>query len=137
MPVAATPNGLIVPVIHDADRKDIQQLAADIQRLTERARGGAVKPEDLQDGTFTVTSIGNIGGLISTPVINHPQVAIMGVGKIERRPIFDENDRVIPAELLYLSFSFDHRVIDGDVGAQFSNTIIERLENPAALLLDL
>ena len=131
----ATPGGLIVPVVRDADRKDIGTIARDIERLSEDARNGKSRLEDLRGGTFTVTSIGSIGGLISTPVVNHPEVGILGIGKIVRRPIYDEQDRIIPASMLYLSFSFDHRVVDGAVGALFGNALVRRLRNPATLLL--
>jgi pyruvate dehydrogenase E2 component (dihydrolipoamide acetyltransferase)/2-oxoisovalerate dehydrogenase E2 component (dihydrolipoyl transacylase) len=131
----ATPGGLIVPVVRDADRKDIGTIARDIERLSEEARNGKSRLDDLRGGTFTVTSIGSIGGLISTPVVNHPEVGILGIGKIVRRPIYDEQDRIVPGSMLYLSFSFDHRVVDGAVGALFGNAIVRRLRNPATLLL--
>jgi pyruvate dehydrogenase E2 component (dihydrolipoamide acetyltransferase)/2-oxoisovalerate dehydrogenase E2 component (dihydrolipoyl transacylase) len=131
----ATPGGLIVPVIHDAERKDVAQIAREAERLSEAARAGKVKLEDLRGGTFTVTSIGGIGGLISTPVINHPEVAILGIGKVVKRPVFDEAGNIKPADLVYLSLSFDHRVVDGAVGAAFANAVIRRLQNPVALLL--
>ncbi len=133
---AATPQGLIVPVIHDADQKDVLALAREIERLSDDARSGKVRLADVRGATFTITSIGNVGGLISTPIIPPPQVAIMGVGKIVRRPVYDAQGRLRPADLLYLSFSFDHRVVDGDVGAHFANAVIARLHNPAALLLN-
>ena len=131
----AAPGGLIVPVIHDADKKDLFTLAAEIERLSSEAKAGRSKLEDLRGGTFTVTSIGNIGGLISTPIINHPEVGIMGVGKVTKRPVYDEAGKIRPAELVYLSFSFDHRVVDGSVGASFGNAVLKHLQNPAALLL--
>ncbi|MGL4551795.1 MAG: dihydrolipoamide acetyltransferase family protein [Gemmataceae bacterium] len=131
----ATPAGLIVPVIRDADRKDVGAIAREVERLSGDARAGKTKLEDLRGGTFTVTSVGGIGGLITTPVINHPEVGILGVGKIVRRPVYDDRDQIRPASLLYLSFSFDHRVVDGAVGAVFGNAVIRRLRNPAALLL--
>ncbi len=131
----ATPGGLVVPVVRDADRKDLGQVAADIARLSEAARAGRSKREDLLGGTFTVTSIGNIGGLFSTPVINHPEVGILGIGKVVTRPVFDAAGQVRPAEMVYLSFSFDHRVVDGAVGAAFGNAVKRRLQNPALLLL--
>jgi 2-oxoisovalerate dehydrogenase E2 component (dihydrolipoyl transacylase) len=131
----ATPGGLIVPVIHDADKKDLAQVARDIERLSSEARAGKVKLEDLRGGTFTVTSIGNIGGLFSTPIINTPEVGILGVGKIVKRPIFDAAGNVKPADMVYLSFSFDHRVLDGAVGAAFGNAVAKRLKNPATLLI--
>src|SRR5262249_53623283 len=98
-------------------------------------RTGKVKREDLRGGSFTVTSIGGIGGLFATPVINHPQVGILGIGKIVKRPVFDERGKVKAAEMVYLSFSFDHRVIDGAVAAVFGNAVIRHLSNPVALLL--
>jgi len=131
----AAPNGLIVPVIHDADRKDIAAIATDIERLSGAARAGKAKLEDLKGGTFTVTSVGNIGGLISTPIINSPEVGILGIGKVTRRPVYDDAGNIKPADIVYLSFSFDHRVLDGAIGAAFGNAVIRRLRNPAALLL--
>jgi pyruvate dehydrogenase E2 component (dihydrolipoamide acetyltransferase)/2-oxoisovalerate dehydrogenase E2 component (dihydrolipoyl transacylase) len=131
----ATPGGLIVPVIHDADKLDLAALAREIDRLSAEARAGKARLEDLRGGTFTVTSIGGVGGLISTPVINHPEVAIMGLGKVTRRPMYDPAGRIRPADLIYLSFSFDHRVLDGAVGALFGNAVIQHLQNPAAMML--
>ncbi len=131
----STPSGLIVPVIHDADRKDLAQLAQEIERLSADARAGKAKLDDLRGGTFTITSIGNIGGLMATPVINHPETAIVAIGKIVKRPVYDAAGNIRPADLVYLSFSFDHRVVDGAVGAVFGNAVIRRLQNPAVLLL--
>ena len=131
----ATPGGLIVPVVQDADKKDLVQIARDIERLSADARAGKSRREDLRGGTFTITSIGGIGGLISTPIINPPEVGIVGVGKIVKRPVFDDAGLVKPADLVYLSFSFDHRVLDGAVGAAFGNALIRHLQRPAALLL--
>jgi len=131
----ATPAGLIVPVIHDADRKDLMQIAREVERLSSEARAGKIRLEDLRGGTYTITSIGNIGGLFSAPVINHPEVAILGVGKITKRPVYDAAGNIRPADLLYLSFGFDHRVVDGAVGAAFGNAVIHQLQHPAALLL--
>ncbi len=131
----ATPAGLIVPVIHDADRKDLAQIAREAEQLSAAARTGKVRREDLLGGTFTITSIGGIGGLISTPIINYPEVAILGVGKVVKRPVFDAAGNVRPAEMIYLSLSFDHRVVDGAVGAAFCNAVMQRLQSPATLLL--
>jgi len=131
----ATPAGLVVPVIHDADHKDLTQIAGDIEKLGSAARAGKIRREQLLGGTFTITSIGNVGGLISTPVINHPQVGILGIGKVVKRPVYDASGNIRPADLVYLSFSFDHRVLDGAVGAAFGNAVIRRLQNPAVLLL--
>jgi len=131
----ASPGGLIVPVVHDADKKDLFTIAAEIERLGNEAKTGRAKLEDLRGGTFTITSIGNIGGLISTPIINHPEVGIVGIGKVVKRPVYDETGNIRPADLIYLSFSFDHRVVDGAVGASFGNVLMRHLQNPAALLL--
>lgn len=131
----ATAGGLIVPVVHDADQKDIFALAAEIERLSQLARQGRIAWQDLQGGTFTITSIGNIGGLMATPIINHPQVGIVGVGKIVKRPVYDEQDQLRPVQMVYLSFSFDHRVVDGAVGAVFGNAVRRHLQAPARLLL--
>jgi 2-oxoisovalerate dehydrogenase E2 component (dihydrolipoyl transacylase) len=131
----ATASGLKVPVVRDADRKGIGDIAREIDRLSSEARQGRSKREDLRGGTFTLTSVGNIGGLISTPVINPPEVGILGIGKVVKRPVFDEAGQIKPAEIVYLSFSFDHRVVDGAVGAVFGNAVMKRLSNPALLML--
>ncbi|MCI0700736.1 MAG: 2-oxo acid dehydrogenase subunit E2 [Planctomycetia bacterium] len=131
----AAPNGLIVPVIKDADKKDVAAIASDIERLGGDAKAGKSKLEDLKGGTFTVTSVGGIGGLMSTPIINHPEVGILGVGKVVKRPVYDSNGAIRPADIVYLSFSFDHRVVDGAVGAAFGNAVMRYLQAPALLLL--
>jgi pyruvate dehydrogenase E2 component (dihydrolipoamide acetyltransferase)/2-oxoisovalerate dehydrogenase E2 component (dihydrolipoyl transacylase) len=131
----STPGGLIVPVIHDADQKDLAQIAREVESLSEDARQGKSKLADLRGGTFTITSIGNIGGLFSTPVINPPEVAILGVGKIVKRPVFDAQGNVKPADMVYLSLSCDHRVLDGAVGAAFANAVGRSLQKPAGLLV--
>jgi pyruvate dehydrogenase E2 component (dihydrolipoamide acetyltransferase)/2-oxoisovalerate dehydrogenase E2 component (dihydrolipoyl transacylase) len=131
----ATPGGLIVPVVKDADKKDLAAIAAEIERLGADAKTGRLKLDDLKGGTFTVTSIGGIGGLISTPIINHPEVGILGVGKVVKRPVYDDGGNIRPADVLYLSFSFDHRIVDGAVGAAFGNAVVRHLTNPGSLLL--
>jgi pyruvate dehydrogenase E2 component (dihydrolipoamide acetyltransferase)/2-oxoisovalerate dehydrogenase E2 component (dihydrolipoyl transacylase) len=131
----AAPGGLIVPVIHDADKKDLAQIARDIERLSSEAKHGKIKLEDLRGGTFTITSIGNVGGLMSTPVINHPEVGILALAKVIKRPVYDSVGNIRPADLIYLSLSCDHRVVDGAVGAAFANVIIRQLQNPAAILI--
>ena len=133
----ATPAGLMVPVVREADRKDVAAIARDIERLSHDAHFGRSRREDLRGGTFTVSSVGSIGGLFSTPVINHPEVGILGIGKVVRRPVFDEEGRVRPADLVYLSLSLDHRVVDGAVGAVFCNAVMRHLANPAAMLVSL
>ncbi len=127
--------GLMVPVVKDADKKDLATIATDIERLGNDAKTGKSKIDDLRGGTFTVTSVGGIGGLISTPIINHPEVGIMGVGKVVKRPLYDANGDLKPTDIVYLSFSFDHRVVDGAIGAAFGNTVVRYLQNAAVLLL--
>jgi pyruvate dehydrogenase E2 component (dihydrolipoamide acetyltransferase)/2-oxoisovalerate dehydrogenase E2 component (dihydrolipoyl transacylase) len=131
----ATPGGLVVPVIRDADKRDLGGIAREIERLSADARAGRQRLEDLRGGTFSVTSLGNIGGLFSAPIVNHPEVAILGVGRVYKRPVFDDHGRVKPSDRIYLSLSFDHRVVDGAVGGAFANAVIGWLQNPALLLL--
>lgn len=131
----STRRGLIVPVLRNADRLTLPAIAREIERLASGARSGRLGREDLGGGTFTVTSIGGIGGLISAPIINPPEVGILGVGRIVKRPVCDAAGAIRTADMVYLSFSFDHRVVDGAVGAAFGNALIRGLNSPAALLL--
>lgn len=131
----ATDRGLMVVNVRNADEKSVFEIAADIQELAGKARDGSASPEDLQDTTFTITSLGAQGGLGATPVINHPESAIMGVHKIRTLPRFDDGGEVEPREVMNLSWSFDHRWIDGHVGAEFAQKIRELLESPNLLLL--
>jgi len=130
-----TPRGLLVPMLRNADELEFLEVARQIERLTTAARDGKIRREELRGGTFTITSIGNIGGLISTPIINYPQAAILGIGKIVKRPVYDDAGNIHPADMVYLSLSFDHRLIDGASAATFTNAVISRLMNPAELLL--
>ncbi len=120
----ATPGGLLVPVLHHADRLSILELAREIERLSSAARANQVKRDDLMGGTFTITSIGNLGGLFATPIIHIPQVGILCIGKIVKRPVFDAHGQVRAADMVYLSFSFDHRVLDGAFGTAFGNAVM-------------
>ncbi|MHC4899131.1 MAG: dihydrolipoamide acetyltransferase family protein [Planctomycetota bacterium] len=129
-----TDNGLIVPVVKDVDQKNIAQLAYDIQTLAQRTREGTVSVDDLQGGTFTITNAGNIGGLFATPVINFPEVAILGVNAIRKTPIV-QDDQIVVGDVMYLSVSIDHRIVDGATGARWMNVVKECLENPTRLLL--
>ncbi|MHB1426489.1 MAG: dihydrolipoamide acetyltransferase family protein [Gemmataceae bacterium] len=132
---AATPAGLMVPVIRDADQKDIATIAREIEGLSNAARAGKSRRDDLLGSTFTITSVGSHGGLIATPVINPPEVGILALGKIVKRPVYDAAGQIRAADMIYLSLSFDHRVIDGAVGAVFANAILRQLRNPAVFLL--
>jgi pyruvate dehydrogenase E2 component (dihydrolipoamide acetyltransferase) len=132
----ATDAGLVVPVIKDADRKSILGIAREIETLADLARAGKAKLEDLQGSTFTVTSLGAQGGLLATPIINFPEVAILGVHRIKSRPVVKAGQIVI-GDVMLLSLSFDHRVVDGHVGAAFAYDVIGTLEQPERLLLEM
>ncbi len=134
---AATPQGLTVPVVKQVDRLNIRQLAAEISRLGAAAREGKLKMDELTGGGFTITSLGQTGGLFATPIINHPETAIMGVHKMRKRPVVDDDDQIVIRQMTYLSFSFDHRVIDGAVGANFAYAVIKYLANPELLMLEM
>jgi pyruvate dehydrogenase E2 component (dihydrolipoamide acetyltransferase) len=122
-----TEEGLIVPVIRNADAKTVIELAREIERLTGAAREGALAPSDLSGGTFTVTSIGSIGGLFSYPVINVPEAAILAVHKVVKRPVVRDGE-VVPRDMVYLSLSFDHRIVDGGEATRFLNEVVRRIE---------
>jgi len=130
------PQGLFVPVIKNVEQKSILQIAAEVADITARTRAGKVQLDELQGGTFTITSVGNIGGMFATPIINHPEVAILGVNKIHQRPVVRDGEIVI-RDMLYLSPSFDHRCIDGAVAARFVSALKQQLQNPGELLMEL
>jgi 2-oxoglutarate dehydrogenase E2 component (dihydrolipoamide succinyltransferase) len=123
----ALEGGLIVPVIHHADEKSFLGLARAVGDLAERARNKKLKPEEVQGGTFTVTNPGPYGSLFGTPIINQPQVAILGVGGIHKRPIV-VNDAIAVRSMVYLALSFDHRLVDGAVADRFMAEVKRRLE---------
>jgi len=131
-----SPQGLYVPVIRNVEQKSILELAAEAADLSERTRKGTVKLDELQGGTFTITSVGNIGGRFATPIINHPEVAILGVNQIHPRPMVIDGE-IVARQMMYLSPSFDHRVIDGAVAARFTSALKAILENPQSLMLEL
>jgi pyruvate dehydrogenase E2 component (dihydrolipoamide acetyltransferase) len=128
----ATENGLIVPVIRDADSKSLSVLGREIERLAEATRTGKAAREELTGSTFTITSLGALGGVMATAIINPPEVAILGVHRIAKRPAV-VNDQIVIRDLMNLSLSFDHRVIDGFDAAQFVAEIKRSLEAPAPL----
>jgi len=132
----ATPAGLIVPVVKDADRKGLLDIARDLDRLANDARAGKARLEDLHGSTFTITSLGAQGGLLATPIINFPEVAILGVHQMKKRPIVKDGQIVI-GDVMLLSVSFDHRIVDGHVGAAFAYEVIGYLERPETLLLEM
>ena len=130
----ATEAGLIVPVIREADRLSVLDVAREIDRLAEAARVGKTQPADLGGSSFTVTSLGKMGGFIAPPIINYPEVGIMGVHSIKRRPVV-RGDEVVVGNVMMLSWSFDHRLIDGHVAAAFAQDIVALLEDPDRLLV--
>ena len=131
---ADTPNGLMVPVIKAADTKGIIELGAEMAALSAQAREGKLKPADMQGATFTISSLGGIGGTAFTPIINAPEVAILGVSKSAFNPLWD-GKAFVPRLMLPLSLSYDHRVIDGAAGARFTATLAELLADLRRTLL--
>lgn len=129
----AAPQGLVVPNIKGADGKDLFGLAADVSALAEKVRANKIEVAALQGGTFTITNIGPIGGLFANPIVNHPEVAILGLMKLQKRPMVRDGG-IHVRDMMNLCLSFDHRVVDGADAANFMNTIIRGLENPRTLL---
>ena len=130
---ADTPNGLMVPVVHDADRKDIYEVARSLGELSEKARTGTLTAAQMQGGTFTISSLGGIGGTAFTPIINAPEVAILGVSRSVTKPVFRDG-AFVPRLMLPLSLSYDHRVIDGALAARFTTYLAQVLAEPRGLL---
>jgi pyruvate dehydrogenase E2 component (dihydrolipoamide acetyltransferase) len=124
-----TEQGLVVPVVRGCEARPIDELAEDVARLAEAAREGALAPEDLRGSTFTVTSAGKLGGLFQTPIVNHPEVGILSIGRIAERPVVRDG-QVAAAKTGYVALTFDHRVVDGARAAEFGLAVIGRLENP-------
>jgi pyruvate dehydrogenase E2 component (dihydrolipoamide acetyltransferase) len=130
---ADTPNGLVVPVIRDADKKDVYELAEALAKLSERARAGKLTADDIQGGVFTVSSLGGIGGRFFSPIINAPEVAILGVSRHQWQPVY-RGSLFVPRLMLPLSLSYDHRVIDGAKAVRFTTRLGEILADPARLV---
>lgn len=134
-----TDNGLVAPVVKDVEHKSVLEIARDVQQIADRARTNRLTLDDYKAGTITLTSIGSIGGLFATPVINHPQVAILGLNKIFKTPVVVEvngKDEIQIRHKTYFSISLDHRIVDGAVGAEFMKVFIRYIENPSLLLLE-
>lgn len=130
-----TDQGLIVSVVKDADRKDVFELGREIERLAEKARAGQLALDEVRGSTFTITNVGAIGGLFATPIINLPEVAILGVHKITKRPVYRDG-KVEVRDMMYLSLSFDHRVVDGAYAARFTTRVIETIQDAKKLLAE-
>jgi len=122
-----TEQGLVVPVVHGCDRLSLDELDAEVRRLAEAAHAGTLRPEEVRGGTFTVTSAGKAAGLFVTPLVNHPEVAILGVHRIDERPVVRDGE-VVVRRMGNVSVTFDHRVIDGKRAAEFGLAVIARLE---------
>lgn len=131
---ADTPNGLVVPVVRDVDKKGIVELATELAELSGKARGGKLSPGEMQGGTFTISSLGGIGGTGFTPIINAPEVAILGVVRAKMQPVWD-GEAFQPRLMLPLSLSYDHRVIDGAEAARFTAHLAEMLGDFRRVLL--
>jgi len=123
-----TEQGLVVPVVRGCDRASLDELRAEVERLAESARAGSLKPEELRGSTFTVTSAGKLGGLLTTPIVNHPEVAILSIGRIAERPVVRDGE-IVARPTGYISVTFDHRVVDGARAAEFGLAVIRRLEH--------
>ncbi|MGV8963841.1 MAG: dihydrolipoamide acetyltransferase family protein [Candidatus Saccharimonadaceae bacterium] len=130
-----TADGLVVPVIKDADQLSIMQIAQKITEMAEKANNRKLTMEDMKDGTFTITNYGSIGGIFATPVINYPQAGILGIGRIIKKPIV-KNDQIVPGNVLALSLSVDHRIVDGGEASRFIMKVMQYLSDPVALLME-
>ncbi|MBF6593797.1 MAG: 2-oxo acid dehydrogenase subunit E2 [Thermaceae bacterium] len=132
----ATEAGLVVPVVKDVDKKSILHIARAINELAQKARNNKLAPEDMTGSSFSVTNIGSIGALFSFPIINVPDAAILGVHSIQKRPMVNEKDEIVVRQMMYLSLSFDHRLVDGAEAAMFCKEVIRLLEQPDLMLLE-
>ncbi|MBL4660493.1 MAG: 2-oxo acid dehydrogenase subunit E2, partial [Alcanivoracaceae bacterium] len=128
-----TPNGLVVPVLRDADKKSIEDLARELVAISMKARDKGLSPKDMQGGNFTISSLGGIGGTAFTPIVNVPDVAILGLSKSSIKPVY-QDDKFVPRLMLPLSLSYDHRVIDGAEGARFITYLSQCLNDVDALI---
>jgi len=132
-----TPNGLIVPVLRDVDKKPLMQLAIELQELAAKTRDRKTSLDDLRGGSFTISNLGGIGGTHFTPIVNTPEVAILGIGRAQKLPRFDEKGNVVARDICPICVGYDHRVVDGADGARFTMRLVEILENFEAAVLGL
>lgn len=131
--VAREEKGLVVPVIHDADKKNLRELSESLEKLAEKARKGDLSPEDVTGGTFTITNVGMFGTIMNTPIINPPEAAILGVGAIVKRPVV-VNDEIVIRHIMYLCLTYDHRIIEGFPAVRFLQRVRQLLEHPEILI---
>lgn len=132
----AAPEGLVVPVVRDADRKNFAEIESDIMELAEKARTNKLSLKDLQGGTFTITNGGVFGSLLSTPILNGPQVGILGMHKIQLRPVAIDEERIENRPMMYIALTYDHRIVDGKEAVTFLAKVKELIEDPESLLLE-
>jgi pyruvate dehydrogenase E2 component (dihydrolipoamide acetyltransferase) len=126
-----TDQGLVVPVVRECDSRSIDELDADVRRLADAAREGTLKPDELRGSTFTVSSAGKLAGLFQTPIVNHPEVAILSIGRVAERPVVRDGE-IVARPVGYVALTFDHRVVDGARAAEFGLAVVRRLEQPSA-----
>lgn len=134
---ADTPNGLVVPVIKNADQKNIVEISKEILDLSKRARDGKLKPDEMKGATITITNIGSVGGTYATPIINHPEVAILGMYKIQDRLFLDNKGAVKNQKIMNYTITADHRLIDGAVAARFLKAFLGRIQKPSVMMLEM
>jgi pyruvate dehydrogenase E2 component (dihydrolipoamide acetyltransferase) len=133
---SATDQGLLVPVLRNADRLSLIGVAREIERLSSAARQGKARPEELSGSTFTITSLGAQGGLFATPILNHPEVGILGVHRVRQTPMVKDG-QIVARDVMNVSLSCDHRVVDGHVAAAFAYAVIRYLEEPELLFMEM
>lgn len=133
---ADTPNGLLVPVIKNADQKTVLQISKEIQELAKKARDGKLSLDEMKGATITITNIGSVGGTYATPIINHPEVAIIGMYKVDWKPVYKDGT-FVPTQVMNFTATCDHRLIDGAVAANFLKAFLQRIENVGRLFLDM
>ncbi len=132
-----TEQGLLVPVVREVDQKSFAEIELELADLSQRARAGKIKVEELTGGTFTISNGGVYGSLLSTPILNPPQSGILGMHKIEKRPVVGSNDEVVVRSMMYVALSYDHRIVDGRGAVLFLRRIKDCVEDPARMLLGL
>ena len=132
-----TVNGLLVPVIHDVDKKSIKDINQEIKRLTEKAIAGKLQPSDMQNSTFTVSNVGPLGSTGATPIINYPETALIAFHKTKKQPIVNDQDEIVIGHIMTLSMAFDHRVADGATAVAFTNRFASLIEQPHKLMMEM
>jgi len=132
-----TDNGLLVPVIHDADKKSIKEINEQVKRLTKKAIAGKLQPFEIQNSTFTMSNVGPLGSTGATPIINYPETAIIAFHKTKKQPIVNDQDEIVIGHIMTLSMSFDHRVADGATAVAFTNRFVSLIEHPHKLMMEM